>query len=179
MVGGWGWAPMMLAAQADDRASPLRRYLDACLPALGVMHGPLAGALAGAVTVRPPGLGPSPMMLPAYWAEIENAVNYRLRLALAADVGLAPAHGIARLMRSTQTPWPVLNGGSFQRALANFIHEVRQYEPAVPLPLPDPAQERRACQFPTGSAFSTRPRAPAGRRTCQVRRVVPSRTSWR
>ena len=72
-------------------ASPLGRYLAGCLPDLAAMHGPMVRALRGAATVHPPGLGPSPMMRPTYWAEVELAVNYRLRLALAADVGLAPA----------------------------------------------------------------------------------------
>jgi hypothetical protein len=115
MVAGWGTQPRGPAAQVDDRASPLSRYLDTAFPDLGVMHGPFAQAVDGAVTVRPPGLGPSPMAARADWSDVERAINYRLRLALSADVGLAPAHGIAALTR-IQTPWPVLADGAFQHA---------------------------------------------------------------
>ncbi|MCM3920248.1 hypothetical protein ND748_00905 [Frankia sp. AiPs1] len=64
------------------------------------MHGPLVRALRGATTVRPPGLGPSPMMRHTYGDDLGRAMTYRLRLAFAADVGLAPGRGVRFLQRT-------------------------------------------------------------------------------
>ena len=86
-------------------------------------------------------------MRPAYWTDIELAVNYRLRLALAADVGLAPAQGMALLQRTMPGGWPVLADGAFQFALASLVHQARPHDPGTPLPLPDPEQERQACRL--------------------------------
>jgi len=109
------------------------------------MHGSLVRALQGTTTLRPPGLGPSPMMRRGYPGDIARAMNYRLRLALAADVGLAPARGMALLQRVMPGEWPVLTSGAFALALARLAHEVRPHDPATPVALPDPEREREAC----------------------------------
>ena len=134
-----------LAGQAQDPDSPLRQYLTAHLPNLSAMHGPLVRALQGATTLRPPGLGPSPMMRRDYPGEIARAMNYRLRLALAADVGLAPARGMALLQRVMPGEWPVLTSGAFALALARLAHETSPHDPATPVALPDPERERETC----------------------------------
>ena len=134
-----------LATQAGDPGSPLRRYLATHLPNLPAMHGSLVRALQGTTTLRPPGLGPSPMMRRGYPGDIARAMNYRLRLALAADVGLAPARGMALLQRIMPGEWPVLTSGAFALALARLAHETSPHDLATPVALPDPEREWEAC----------------------------------